>query len=168
MIADLLDFVRTTIDGANASEAKVDPGGDVARTAQHFAPAGDDSHPLRGDLVVLVEADGRQHAVGYVDEKNAGVAEPGEKRIYSRDAGGTVAAVVWLKADGSIVIDNGSGAFELAPNGDVTINGVTIDVAGNVSAPGEVTARSMAAPVNLSTHIHPDMLGSTGSPTPGT
>lgn len=169
MIATLLDFVRATVDGAKTSESKVDPGGGATRMAQHFADPGDDSHPLADDLVVTVSSGGREHAVAYADLVNEPMSGPGEKRIYSRDSDGALVASIWLKADGTVVITNADGgSFEMASGGDVTINGVVIDTSGNVTAPGEVTAKDGPSAVNLSTHLHPDAMGGTGSPTPGT
>ena len=43
-------------------------------------------------------------------------------------------------ADGSIKGDNGSGSFELQSGGDFVVNGVTIDISGNIIAPANVTA----------------------------
>src|SRR5688500_13212181 len=101
-------------------------GGGDALTAPHFANAGDDSPPLPGDYAVLVDASGAgaMNAVGYADVRNVGEAEPGEKRIYARDADGAPAVSLWLKGDGTLVITNGSGTFEMAEDGVVTINGL--------------------------------------------
>jgi hypothetical protein len=169
-IGEVLDFERTEEDEAHVSEVKADPGGGANLTARHFGAPGDDSHPLPGDLVAVQESveSGSAQAVGYLDPNNEPEAGPGERRLYSRDGDGAVAAVIWLKANGTLVIQNGSGQVELAPGGDVTINGVTIDTSGNVSAPGEVTAMADAAPVGLSTHQHPTAMGPSGPPTPGT
>lgn len=56
---------------------------------------------------------------------------------------------VWTKNDGKVMITNESGLFEMAPNGNVTINGVTIDTEGRITA-AEVTAGGVA----LSAHVH--------------
>lgn len=45
--------------------------------------------------------------------------------------------------------------------GDLKIN-------GNMTATGEITAKSETAPVNLSTHVHPTAVGPSSPPTPGT
>lgn len=171
LIAKLLSFARTTTDeDAHVSDVKVDPGGGANVTAQHFGPPGDDAVPLPDDFVACVPSggSGTEAAVGYIDPKNEPQAAAGEKRVYSRDSNGDVKAVVWLKNDGSLVIENGSGTIEMAAGGDVTINGVTIDTNGNVIAPGEVTAMDGPASVKLSTHQHPTAMGPSGSPTPGT
>jgi hypothetical protein len=156
--------------GGEGLDVVCDPGGDQNVTAPHFADAGDDSCPLPGDFVALEQSSGTgvEQAVGYADVDNAGKAAPGEKRIYARDARGAVKVELWLKGDGAIVVDNGAGKLELAPGGDVTINGVTIDKSGNVSAPGDVTAKRGPQAVRLSTHTHLSGTGPTQSPTPGT
>lgn len=170
LIAKLLSFTRTKVDGAHVSDVKIDPGGGANITAQHFGCPGDDSAPLPNDFVATTGApgSGTEQVTGYIDPKNEPKAAAGEKRIYSRDSDGAVVAVVWLKNDGTVVIENGNGSIEMASGGDVTINGVTIDTGGNVSAPGEVTAMDESAPVKLSTHKHPTAMGPSGSPTPGT
>jgi hypothetical protein len=52
LIAKLLSFVRVERNGAKINDVKVDPGGGPNITAEHFAPIGDDAHPLPGDFVV--------------------------------------------------------------------------------------------------------------------
>lgn len=173
-VAEVQSFSRTTDeDGAHVSDVQVDPGGGANVTCAHFACAGDDSFPLPGDFVATMPSAGKgaEQVVGYLDPKNEPQAEKGEKRIYSRDPNdGAPVAHVWLKKDGTIVIENGNGSFEMAPGGDVTINGVTIDTNGNVTAPGEVSAMALtpATAVSLSTHVHTAPGGATSAPTPGT
>ena len=41
---------------------------------------------------------------------------------------------VWLKSDGSCIMANGNGNVQLLANGTVSINGVTIDKDGNITA----------------------------------
>lgn len=143
------------------SDVKVDTGGGANATADHYSAPGDDSHPLPGDRVALVDTQGarRRAAVAYLDTKNDQTAGPGEKRIYARDASGAAVAEVWLKSDGSIVIDNGSGTVTLKTNGDVDANGATITTTGDVTTPEGVSLR---------THTHIGNLGvATGPPIPG-
>lgn len=155
-VAEVLAFERITDEDGRASDVKADLGG-RAINVTHFADPGDDSQPLSSDYVALSSAPGAgaEQAVGYLDPNTPPAAGPGEKRIYSRSGPGVVAAVVWLKSDGTVVIENASGgAIQMAPSGDVTINGVTIDAAGNISTPGDVIAKTLATPVSLSTHVH--------------
>ena len=79
-------------------------------TATRFGPTGDDSRPLPGDAVVFVEGDnvGGKIAVGFLDTRNAPVSGDGEKRLYSRNSGGTIQAIIYLKDDGTLEINSGS------------------------------------------------------------
>jgi hypothetical protein len=167
-VAAVLSSERVVDDDGHGVDVKCDPGGNPI-TAPHYADAGDDSQPLPGDYVALGDSSGSgcEHVSGFADVRNEGKAQPGEKRIYARDASGAVVVELWLKGDGSLVIDNGSGQVELAKGGDVTINGVIIDASGNVKAPGEVTANATGVPVNLTSHIHGSGTGPTATPTPG-
>ena len=56
------------------------------------------------------------------------------------------------KADGSIKGDNGSGSFELKTSGDIDLNGVNIDPAGNITCPTTIVAgTSVSAPLIAAT-----------------
>ena len=57
---------------------------------------------------------------------------------------------VWLKADGSVNMENGAGHIRLGADGTVTINGVTINQSGLVHTGSDVTAGS----VSLKSHTH--------------
>lgn len=173
-IARLLSFVRSAINGTKNSDVKADPGGNANITAQHFEDAGSDSYPLPEDYAAMMPliSTGRYAAVGYVDPKNGQKSQPGEKRLYSRDADGAEIAQVWLKnngdvlvsnsqmtfetkIDGSIKGSNGGGSFELTTSGDFIINGATIDTAGNITSPSSVSAPSIqAAGKELAGHVH--------------
>ena len=61
---------------------------------------------MAGDTALLQEAagSGAKAVVGFDDPNNAGTAEPGERRGYSRQADGTPAAEYHLKANGDVVI----------------------------------------------------------------
>lgn len=158
-IAKILSFTRTVRNGARVSDVKVDPGGGANITAEHFAPAGDDSHPLNTDYsyAAPVENTGRRVIVGYLDPKNTPKAELGDKRIYGRDPSTGVAVVeVWLKNDGTAVISNGTGTMELQPNGTFNINGVTIDITGAIVTPTSIISPSVIAnSKELAEHTHP-------------
>lgn len=171
-IAQVKAFERVSDENGEGADVTVDAGDGDPATVPHFADPGDDSQPLPGDDAALEDSGGSggEQAVGYADTRNAGLAAPGEKRIYSRSAAGAVMAWVWLHADGSVIVENAAGGvIEMAAGGDVTINGVVIAMDGSVTAPGEVTAM-LTGPgtgVNLSTHPHPTAVGPTGTPTPG-
>lgn len=142
------------------SDTKVDPGGGALREAQHFAPLGDDAHPLAGDYAVAVAVQGsRLVVVGYVDPKNAQSAQPGERRIYARDASGAEVCSVWLKSDGSIVAQNANGVLTLEAGGDVVGNGARMTTDGDVVTSDGISLRG---------HSHaqgPDSAGNTQAET---
>ena len=118
-IGRVLSFVRSVINGAEASEAKVTFGASYNVTAEHFSAPGDDGHPLAGDYLIMLTngREGGVSAVGYIDPLNAGKAAPGEKRMYGRSAAGAPVCEVWCKADGSVVLSNDNGNVTLAPDG---------------------------------------------------
>ena len=153
-IAKLLSFVRVTRNDAKISDVKIDPGGGSNITAEHFAPAGDDSFPLKTDYVVTndIPRAGGEAVVGYVDPINTPKANKGDKRIYARDAN-TGAAVIelWLKNDGSGILSNANGSLELQANGDFLINGVKIDAAGIVT----ILNSLILAGKEIAGHDHP-------------
>lgn len=165
VIGRLLEFARGVRKGAQAAVSKIDPGGGYNVTAEHFGAPGDDGQPLPGDYVVAVRVPrtGGSVAVGYLDPTNVGQAGPGERRIYSRAADGAPMAWAWFKADGSIEITNdGGGSIVMAAGGDITLNGVTIDTAGNLIGPGIIEGDTVrtAAGIDLDNHGHPINSGS--------
>ena len=138
LIALLRSFTRVTRKAANVSDVKLDPGGGPNLTGQHFAPPGDDSHPLPDDYVYAgaTPQRGRVAVLGYVDPANTPKAQPGEKRIYARDSSGAVVVEVWLKNDGEATIFNDEGLMTLSPDGTITAqNGqgsVTLGADGSI------------------------------------
>lgn len=119
-IARVLSFERVTRNGAKVTDVKVDPGGGAIITAEHFATPGDDSHPLPGDYVFIEDApgSGRASVIGYLDPLNTPKAQPGDKRIYARDADtGAVVVEVWLQNDGTGTLSNDNGSAVLLPDG---------------------------------------------------
>lgn len=185
-IGKLISFVRATVGTTKTSDVKVDRGGGDNRTPQHFSAPGDDSFPLPGDFVAIVDqaGTGRDSAVGYVDPKNLQKATAGDKRIYARDANGDQIIELWLKNDGTATLSNANGSFTLAPDGSITgtnangsyqlqaggdfvVNGVTIDTAGNITTPTTLSAVTVvasgsmtAAGKELAGHDHPINSGS--------
>lgn len=155
-LGEVLDFERTD-DGP---EAKVDVGGGEIFTASHFDSAGCDAPPLPGDTAAIEDSTGTgaQQVSGYLDpEASNGKAEPGEYRVYARDASGAVVCEVYLQSDGTILFENAAGSGKLNPDGSAEINGATITTTGDVIT---------AAGVSLDLHVHPSATGPTGPPTP--
>lgn len=164
LTAQVAQWLRSAVRGAEVPEVRIEPTAGAPRTCESYGPAGVDSAPLAGDTAIAIPAEGvgRLVVVGYLDTRQAGTAQPGEYRAYARNSGGEVQAEIVLHADGAIEIASIAGA-------SVTINGVTIDASGNISAPGTVTALAgTPAQVGLSTHIHPTPAGPSSPPTPGT
>lgn len=173
-LGKILSFLRATRRGLSASLVKTNAGSNFNLTPQHCSDAGDDSHPLPGDYVVLVpiEGTGKFVTVAYIDPVNEPVAGEGDKRIYARDSEGVALVHLWLKnddsavlsnasgsvtlgADGSILGTNANGSFELEAGGNFAVNGVTIDTDGNITSPASVSAPSIVADgKELAGHTH--------------
>lgn len=158
-VAIVLSVERVVDDGGAGVDLKVGPM--FPATVPHFSDPGEDSPPLPGDSVALDESSGSsgaEHATGYADTKNAGIAQPGEKRLYARDENGNVVSTFYLKRDGSIELTAERFVFK----GDVRIE-------GKLDTTGEVTAKAgTVAAVKLTTHEHLSPVGPTQGPTPGT
>lgn len=185
-LGKLLSFIRGNRNGAKLSDVKLDPGGGPNVTSEHFSAPGDDAHPLPGDYVVhvAIQRSGGSAVVGYLDPKNDQKAAAGDKRIYARDSDGASIVELWLKNDGTAVLENENATVTLAPNGDITVDGAAITINGDsitvngpttingatsivgatdingatISTGGEITT---AGGIDLDTHVH-------GGVTPGT
>ncbi len=83
---------------------------------------------------------------------------PDEHRTYARDADGVITAEIWSRANGDVEI------VSVKAGGKVKINGVEIDQQGNITTPGEVTAKADTVPIPLSAHLHPTAMGPSGPP----
>lgn len=175
----LIGIVRSTVrllsGSRNAVEVKGDFGGGRIRNAVKYSTPGDDSLPLADDMVVAIshESNGGQVALGYIDTKNQSQSNPGERRSYARDSGGAVVSVVYQKNDGTVDITNlAGGVITMVPSGSVFINGLEIDLDGNLITSGTVTGETdvVAGPDSVSgaTHTHDGVEpggGTTGPPT---
>lgn len=142
-LARVLESIKGLLGADNVTDIKSDPGGNANVTGFHLSSPGDDSLPLNQDITILVPipGSGRDAAIAYADPKNSLQSEPGEKRIYSRDADGVQVAAIKLSKDGKILVSNsGGGSIELQPGGDIVLNGVTIDTNGNIETGGNLDA----------------------------
>ncbi len=149
-IALILSFVRSLAGEAKVSDVKVNPGGGANITAQHFAPAGDDAHPLPADYVATmrVQRTGSEVAVGYLDPKNEQKSQPGDKRIYARGPeDGTATVEVWLKSDGTALTSNAKGSTTLSPDGSSTV--VTPEATFSAEADGSIKGSNSAGSFEL-------------------
>ena len=116
LIAELLEWVRSTDGDAELAEAKCDPGGGDVVTCPHYQPSGMDSQPLPGDYIVLQPGPekGSFVVVGYLDPNNAGTTAAGETRLYARDADGAITGSLLLKTDGTVHIGEDTAAALIA------------------------------------------------------
>jgi len=87
---------------------------EILKNDNHFAAIygspGDDSRPLPSDSTAYIENNniGGKSAVGFLDTENPPVSGDGERRLYSRDAGSNIVAIIFLKKDGTIQLNSGS------------------------------------------------------------
>jgi hypothetical protein len=154
LIAKILGYARKDTE---SDDITADPGGGNLVTANPAQPAGDDSQPLPGDYVAAVRVPGlnRMVSVGVFDTQSERISGPGEKRLYGRSADGDTVCHVWLKADGTVLVSNGSGAITLQPDGVVDINGATIGTDGTITSPTSVVSPSVVADgKELTDHDH--------------
>jgi len=75
-----------------------------------FSSSGDDSPPLPEDRVFIIEKEGtgRYCIIGVLVQSQG--AEPGEKKLFSRDENGELKSLIYLKKDGIIEL-NGNADF---------------------------------------------------------
>ncbi len=168
-VAVLKNFVRTSRGNAKFADTTL-ADGLKQDTCEHFAPAGDDAHPLNNDyaIAVTIPASGRAVSVGYVDPQNQGVTQPGGKRIYARNTDGQTLGQLWLKntgevimstgsvsitetPDGTCTITNNNGTISLLSNGNVNINGVIFEPGARMS---QITSFKTDDDKELKDHIH--------------
>lgn len=149
LISKLLSFTRVNRHDSNLSDVKVDPGGGPYVTAEHFAPAGDDSHPLPTDypLIIRVQKTGKYAAIGYIDPNNAQTAEPGGKRIYGRDPEGNQVNELWLKNDGDILADNDAAYIEIKADGTITADNDSGSIV--ITPAGQITLENGSGSVDI-------------------
>jgi hypothetical protein len=81
--------------------------GDSPETIEWFDITGEDTAPINGDKVVILEvAKNYKIAVATKDLIVAAV-NAGEKKFYSRDSTGAVQATIYLKDDGNVQLNGG-------------------------------------------------------------
>lgn len=138
---------------------------------EHVQPGGLSHVPLEGAEGVFLSIGGQRDDGVIIGLSNRAKRPKGlgggETALWSC---GSKPITLHLKADGTLTIGNGDGVIEMAPGGDVTINGVKITKQGAITAPGEITAMALtpATAVTVSKHLHASAVGPTQPPTPGT
>lgn len=108
-------------------------------TMERFTSAGEDAAPLKDDyaLSVPVLRNGGAASSGFFDPVNEPLAEPGERRVYSRDQNGQITSTIWQRNDGTVEIENAEVTIVVSPNGniDITTSGtVTANISGDMNA----------------------------------
>jgi hypothetical protein len=88
---------------------EVDLLGDSADTVLLLNICGDDTAPVVGDMVVVFDFGSFRFSVAIWDLV-AAAANTGDKKLYSRDSGGSIAATLNLLNSGQLEL-NGSGDF---------------------------------------------------------
>ena len=150
VIATTLQFIRRARGSAFWPALKVEDRKGDNNIVEMFQTAGDDSPPLPGDNVALVDSQrqGGRLSVGSIDHKNEGISVAGEKRIYARDSDGAVVSELHLKADGSLLLKNTAATYSLAIDAagaaTLTCSGLTVDAplstfTGDVVVDGGIT-----------------------------
>jgi len=136
-------------------------------TAEQFGPAGDDSAPMAGDTVAIMEIgeNGRSIIVGSIDVVNVPKAAAGEKRFYSRGALSVPMAEIWLKKDGTVVISNLAGKVELSATGGLkasnNLGAIDLQSTGGVTVSNTLgkIALSPVGIITLNNLVNIDLLG---------
>jgi hypothetical protein len=130
---------RSATDGFETTDVKIDVGGGEVVTPPQAAPPGIDAHPLLTDKAVTTgtPGDSGEVVVGYLDGKNLGVSAEGEFKANGRAADGTILVSVWVKNDGTAIIENDGAKLELKLDGSVELSNskgaYSLDVLGNLA-----------------------------------
>lgn len=159
-------FERVTADdGTPLVDVTLDAGGGELLTIEHVDSCGEDAPPLAGDYAAIGESTGQGavRSAGYTDAKNAGKALGGEKRIFARDPSGAVVAELWMNVTEKVV-----DVQALVPGWRYRFGKLEIDEDGNLTTPGEITAKAGTPQlVTLTQHTHPTGVGPSGPAIPG-
>ena len=171
-LATVVAVERKVDNGVHMTDVEVDAGAGDTTTAELYQAPGEDALPMAGDSALLQEAPGSgvKAVVGFDDPRNAGSAEPGERRGYSRQADGTPAAEYHLKANGDVVIRSfvQTGKIFIESAGPVIVKSPDLRLGDEtasrpVACVGDLVAGSIHA---LSTAPGNPILPAAGAPTP--
>jgi hypothetical protein len=76
------------------------------QTVQYINPAGEDSVPINGDKVQIFSiGPAFKFAISVEDQVNAASMNAGEKKLYSRDAAGAIAAFINFLINGNLELN---------------------------------------------------------------
>lgn len=110
--------------GVDVRLLQVQMAGDDVQTVQYMPTAGDDSPPMVGDKVAVVPIGPSFRVAMGVQDSVVPTAEAGEKKIYSRDEDGNIAASCYLKENGTIEIENANVSVFIRANGRIDAENV--------------------------------------------
>ncbi len=102
----LVKIISTSIDNLNRRLPKfLRLGIKDIQTSLEVGPYGVDANPIKDMIAVYIKTGekGKTVIVGYINKRQ--LAAPGEHRIFSTNANGTLKAYAWLRADGSLEIN---------------------------------------------------------------
>jgi len=109
---NLVKLISTSYDNATKRLVKFYRNGkDDVQTSIESGPYGTDANPIK-DMIGVYAATGVKGEtvlLGYLNKNQ--LAEPGEHRLYSTNAQGSLQTYVWLKGNGDILL--GGDAYHL-------------------------------------------------------
>ncbi|MCK5611181.1 hypothetical protein KAR91_55420 [Candidatus Pacearchaeota archaeon] len=158
--------------GTDAQFSSVEEFAGDQRTVQIFGPCNEDFAPPENCKTFDIQV-GRDRgflvSTAYHNQLIAPVAVHGERRIYSTNqAGSLVKAEVFLKQDGTILIDNGgvtitahpSGLLEIETSGNTEITSAKtiinndVEIGGDIDMTGIIKGANVFNGVDSDAHIH--------------
>ena len=168
-----MGLVLGRVISVNGREVKIDLGAGNIVTADHTDSVGTDCPPVVDDYAVLapLPGAGSYAVVSYAVVTAEFLAAPGERRTYSRDTEGVIAAQTFLKQDGNVEITTGPNSFIMKKDGsvDITTENATVSIkpAGDVelSNDGGGSVKLLASGVINLNGVTIDTSGNLISPT---
>lgn len=158
--------------GTDAQFSSVEEFAGDQRTVQVFGPCNEDFAPPENCKTFDIQV-GRDRgflvSTAYHNQQITPAAIHGERRIYSTNqAGSAVKAEVFLKQDGTILIDNGnvtitaspSGLLEIQTSGNTEITSAKtivnndVEIVGDIDMTGIIKGANVFGGVNSDVHVH--------------
>lgn len=142
LIGRVLNWVTASGRSVPGRQVLVALGARERLTADVYPPLNTDVQGLPGDLPYCASGTGtgRRVALGWLEQVAQQFAEPGELRTYGRNDEGVTVCEVWLKNDGTLLLNNSMCSFELTPNGTITgsnnAGSFTLQTNGDLNANG--------------------------------
>ena len=90
--------------------------GDFPETIEWFDIAGEDTAPVNGDKVIVLELSRNYKIAVATKDLITAAVNAGERKFYSRDSAGVIKSTIYLKEDGTIEINgNATTAVKFEP-----------------------------------------------------